>query len=99
MTPVQANDSYYQSAARAIDARIARNGVKPAKNVILFVGDGMSIPTITAARIYAGQVRGLDGESYTLAMDTLPHMALSITESCALKQHSSSPANTNGRPP
>lgn len=81
VTPAQASDSYYQSAARAVDARIARDGVKPAKNVILFVGDGMSIPTITAARIYAGQVRGLDGESYTLAMDTLPHMALSKTYS------------------
>ena len=41
----------------------------------------MSIPTITAARIYAGQQRGLDGESYTLAMDTLPYMALSKTYS------------------
>ena len=60
-TPIQSGDSYYQSAAEAVDARIQQRGVNPAKNVILFVGDGMSIPTITAARIYAGQKRGLDG--------------------------------------
>ncbi len=29
-----------------------------AKNVILFIGDGMGISTITAARIYAGQKLG-----------------------------------------
>jgi len=29
-----------------------------AKNVILFVGDGMGISTVTAARILEGQLRG-----------------------------------------
>lgn len=81
VVPQQASDSYYQSASAAVQARIAERGVKPARNVILFIGDGMSIPTITAARIYAGQKRGLDGESYSLTMDTLPHMALSKTYS------------------
>ncbi|MCL4139370.1 UNVERIFIED_CONTAM: hypothetical protein GTU68_026816 [Idotea baltica] len=41
----------------------------------------MGISTITAGRIYAGQKRGQNGEAYTLAMDTLPHMALSKTYS------------------
>lgn len=79
--PVQSGDTYYRSAAAAIDARIAERGVKPAKNVILFIGDGMGVSTITAARIYAGQSSGVDGESYTLAMDTLPWSALSRTYS------------------
>jgi alkaline phosphatase len=79
--PSQAGDASYDSAAAAVQARIDERGVKPAKNVILFVGDGMSIPTVTAARIYAGQKRGLDGESYSLTMDTLPHVALSKTYS------------------
>ncbi len=26
-----------------------------AKNIIIFIGDGMSIPTVTAARVYKGQ--------------------------------------------
>lgn len=79
--PVQSTDAYYQSAAAAIDARITERGAKPAKNVILFIGDGMGVSTITAARIYAGQSMGVDGESYRLAMDTLPWAALSKTYS------------------
>jgi alkaline phosphatase len=81
LLPKQAGDVSYASAAAAVQARIAAHGLKPAKNVILFIGDGMSIPTITAARIYAGQKRGVDGESYKLTMETLPHMALSKTYS------------------
>lgn len=79
--PVQAEDAYYKSAADAVDLRIAERGVKPAKNVILFVGDGMGVSTVTAARIYAGQSAGVDGESYRLAMETLPWSALSKTYS------------------
>ena len=33
-----------------------------AKNVILFIGDGMSVGTVTAARILAGQLQGMSGE-------------------------------------
>ena len=33
-----------------------------AKNVILFVGDGMGISTLTAARILQGQLAGDEGE-------------------------------------
>ena len=77
--PQQAENTYYLNAQAAIEAKIAARGVKPAKNVILFIGDGMSIPTVTAARIYAGQKRGLDGESYKLTMDQLPSTALSKT--------------------
>lgn len=79
--PVQANDAYYRSAEAVIDARISQRGLRPAKNVILFIGDGMGVSTITAARIYAGQSAGLDGESYRLAMETLPFAALSKTYS------------------
>jgi len=34
---------------------------RKAKNVILFIGDGMSISTLTAARILEGQMRGASG--------------------------------------
>lgn len=33
----------------------AKNLDKPAKNIILLIGDGMGVSTITAARTYAGQ--------------------------------------------
>ena len=35
-----------------------------AKNVILFLGDGMGISTVTAARILAGQLKGMSGEEH-----------------------------------
>lgn len=47
-----------------------------AKNVILFIGDGMGISTITAARIYAGQQQGLAGEEYVLPFERFENVAL-----------------------
>ena len=79
--PSQAGDAYYQTAATAVADRMSAEFTPQAKNVIIFVGDGMGISTITAGRIYAGQKRGLDGESHKLTMETLPHMALSRTYS------------------
>ncbi|RYG31004.1 MAG: alkaline phosphatase, partial [Burkholderiales bacterium] len=79
VTPVQAQDSYYVKSHNAVAARAAERNPAKAKNVILFVGDGMGISTITAARIYTGQSKGLDGESYQLAMEKLPYSAFSKT--------------------
>ncbi|MBU6318679.1 MAG: alkaline phosphatase [Alphaproteobacteria bacterium] len=75
----QQQDSYYQSAAKAVSGREAERGAPRAKNVILFIGDGMGVSTITAGRIWAGQNRGVDGESYRLAMETLPYSAFAKT--------------------
>jgi alkaline phosphatase len=47
-----------------------------AKNVILFIGDGMGISTITAARIYEGQKRGETGEENVLSFERFPNVAL-----------------------
>jgi alkaline phosphatase len=47
-----------------------------AKNVILFIGDGMGISTVTAARIYAGQKLGQTGEEYVLPFETFDNVAL-----------------------
>ena len=46
------------------------------RNVILFVGDGMGVSTVTAARIFAGQQQGGPGEEHYLAFERLPHVAL-----------------------
>ena len=54
-------------------------GEPAAKNVILFVGDGMGVSTVTAARILEGQRRGQPGEENRLAFETLPHLALAKT--------------------
>ncbi|XP_064824701.1 alkaline phosphatase-like [Oncorhynchus masou masou] len=50
-----------------------------AKNLILFLGDGMGIPTVTAARILKGQLSGQSGEETQLEMDKFPFVALSKT--------------------
>ena len=47
-----------------------------AKNVILFIGDGMGISTITAARIFDGQSKGLSGEEHELSFDKFDNVAL-----------------------
>lgn len=50
-----------------------------AKNVILFIGDGMGISTVTAARILEGQLNGLAGEEYQLSFDKFPFSGLAKT--------------------
>lgn len=47
-----------------------------AKNVILFIGDGMGISTITAARIFDGQSQGKTGEEHELAFESFESVAL-----------------------
>lgn len=48
-----------------------------AKNVIMFLGDGMSIPTLAATRAYIGQKRNETGEEVNLAFELFPYTALS----------------------
>lgn len=75
---------WYDAATRNIESRIrlaasASSGTSPtgeAKGVILFVGDGMGMSTLTAARILAGQRHGKTGEETELAWDTFPAVAL-----------------------
>lgn len=50
-----------------------------AKNLILFLGDGMGISTVTATRILKGQLNGKLGPETPLAMDGFPYVALSKT--------------------
>ncbi len=70
-------DAWYESGRRAVDeARKVQPLVGRAKNVILFVGDGMGVSTVTAARILDGQRRGQPGEEGLLDFETLPHTAL-----------------------
>ena len=47
-----------------------------ARNVIVFIGDGMGVSTVTAARILDGQLRGQPGEENLLSFERLPYTAL-----------------------
>lgn len=50
-----------------------------AKNLILFLGDGMGVSTVTAARILKGQLSGQSGEETLLEMDKFPFVSLAKT--------------------
>ncbi len=91
----QAADAYFTAGEEELRQKLLQQpNMAEAKNVILFVGDGMSIATIAAARIYAGQKRGLDGVSYKLVMEKLPYSALSRTYSDDSQVADSAPSAT-----
>ncbi|KAK9401480.1 intestinal-type alkaline phosphatase [Crotalus adamanteus] len=50
-----------------------------AKNLILFLGDGMGIPTITATRILKGHLQNPPSPESPLSVDSFPYVALSKT--------------------
>jgi alkaline phosphatase len=77
------------SAAQKIQPKNQR-----AKNVILFVGDGMGVATVTAARIFEGQNKGIDGEGNLLAFEKLPYVALAKTYSANQQTSDSAPTMT-----
>ena len=75
---------WYQSAENSLQSDLTKfQTIQPqigsAKNVILFVGDGMSIATITAARILDGQLRGESGEENQLSFEKFPFTGFSKT--------------------
>lgn len=61
--------------ASSADASQAEASAR-ARNVILFIGDGMGVSTVTAARIFDGQARGLAGEEHSLVFEEFPNVAL-----------------------
>ena len=75
--PIAACTQPYQGGQVASASAVATEAKEPkAKNVILFIGDGMGISTITAGRIYAGQKLGQSGEEYVLPFERFDNVAL-----------------------
>ncbi|NXG54785.1 PPBI phosphatase, partial [Hemiprocne comata] len=69
-----------KQAATAIEASLKiQPKISQAKNLILFLGDGFGVPTITATRILKGQEQGKLGPETPLALDAFPYVALSKT--------------------
>ncbi|NWV58628.1 PPBI phosphatase, partial [Malurus elegans] len=75
------NPSFWnKQAAKAIEAAFKiQPRVRQAKNLILFLGDGFGVPSITATRILKGQQQGKLGPETPLALDAFPYVALSKT--------------------
>lgn len=68
---------WFREGAAQAAARGAMAG--RAKNVIVFLGDGMSLTTVAAARIFEGQRKGGSGEENRLSWEDFPATALSKT--------------------
>ncbi|HEY5849334.1 MAG TPA: alkaline phosphatase [Lysobacter sp.] len=68
---------WFRDGAAQAAQRGAMSG--KARNVILFVGDGMSLTTVAAARILDGQRKGGSGEENRLSWERFPATALSKT--------------------
>lgn len=83
-----------QGEAELARLRATRPIERRARNVIIFIGDGMGVSTLTAARIHQGQRAGLDGPSLVTAMDGLPHTALVKTYGHDVQVVDSAPSAT-----
>lgn len=76
----EADPAYWRAVgARALAAQESAYRGAKAKNVILFIGDGMGISSVSAGRIYAGQKAGGLGEDHELSFERFPALALSKT--------------------
>lgn len=72
----QKTNPWFQQADSEIKQKRQQTTSTKAKNVILFVGDGMGISTQTAARILEGQLAGFLGEEQQLSFEKFPYSAL-----------------------
>lgn len=87
MDAIAGRDYWYEEAHAALQRRVAGSEEarsRSARSVILLVGDGMGLATITAARILKGQRQGQTGEEAVLGWDKFPATALAkVIPSCS----------------
>lgn len=82
LSSVQTTNLWFVQGQKSIAEKLSVLNLKQkanAKNVIVFVGDGMGISTLTAARILQGQLKGETGEENTLSFERFPFTGLSKT--------------------
>ena len=91
----QTADPWFTQGAAAVAARA---GVQPntgtARNVILFVGDGMGVGTNYAIRLFEGQRQGGLGDDYRLSYEAFPYSGLVKTYSTNGQTPDSAPTAT-----
>jgi alkaline phosphatase len=95
-TPNETKETFFARGRADVEAnaRIQPNKHR-AKNVILFLGDGMGVSTITAARILDGQMRGMKGEENKLSFEKFPYLAHSKTYQANQQVPDSAPTMTS----
>jgi len=75
----QRNNPWFIAGHANVAAKDFFSGNTRARNVMLFVGDGMGVSTVTAARILEGQLKGMQGEENNLSFDLFPFTGLAKT--------------------
>lgn len=79
----QINNPWFQQANIDLKNKMAnpvlQDSLSKARNVILFVGDGMGVSTVSAARILQGQIAGQNGEENLLSFEYFPFSGFSKT--------------------
>ena len=76
----QRNNQWYKDGIKLIQDNLkVKPNTNTAKNAILFMGDGMGITTVTAARILDGQLKGKSGEENVLSWEKFPWSAQAKT--------------------
>jgi alkaline phosphatase len=91
----ETRETWYADGEAAIEkAKKLVGKTTRAKNVILFLGDGMGITTVTAAHILEAQMRGESGEENRLSFEEFPFVALSKTYSVNQQTSDSAPTMT-----
>jgi len=77
---VENRDQWFADGHQFVENALAMQpDTSKARNVILFIGDGMNQSTTTAARILEGQLQGGTGEEHRLAWDDFPYVGLAKT--------------------
>ncbi|CAH0725422.1 unnamed protein product, partial [Brenthis ino] len=78
---IEATSRFWEDEAqKAIEARLKYTKASgTARNVVMFLGDGMSVPTLAAARTLMGQRNGRTGEESQLSFEAFPSVGLSKT--------------------
>jgi len=78
--PGESPERWYREGQSLMSERQAALGqAGQARNVIVFVGDGMSLATVAAARLLDGQMRGESGEGNVLHFERFGSTALTKT--------------------
>ncbi len=79
----QKNSDWYQTSLNEFNFTTdkANHINKKASNVVLVVGSGMGVSTLTAARIYDGQLKEMTGEENRLSFESFPYTSMLKTYS------------------
>ena len=76
-TPAASTDATFANGRDELTRRLAiQPDKRDARNLVLMIGDGNGVNSVTATRIFAGQEQGSSGEEFQLSYEAMPHLAL-----------------------